>query len=102
MDGRTEHREYFGHLYPVFIYEYEGSEYRFDPVAHAQKEAGIAKLEPKHLKSLGKEILEHMKVGKQRAYLGAVLQYIREKAFKGEPVCPAILPLALLNRQRLY
>jgi len=90
---RMERREYFGRMYPVFVSEFEGVEYRFDPVERAMENAGIKELSEDGMKSIAGEILGFIKTGRHRAYVRSVLRFFRERA---EPVCPAQLSLILM------
>jgi len=102
MKVRAERRECFGREYPVFIGEFEGVEYRLDPVERAMEKAGIGELSEDGMKSIAGEILGFIKTGRRRAHIGSVLRFIRREAEKGKPVCQATLSLALPSRQRLF
>ena len=97
MKVQTERIEYFGRLYPVFVSEFGGAEYRFDPVRRAMEKASIKEPSEGDIKAAFRDILGYIKTGRHRACIGAVCRFALERTVGGEPVCPALLPLILLG-----
>jgi len=66
MRLKVERREYFGRTYPVFVSEFEGIEYRLDPVQRAMEKAGMRELSEDGMKSIAGEVLGFIKTGRHR------------------------------------
>jgi hypothetical protein len=77
MIVRTETRNSYGRLHRVWLADYEGTTYEFDPLGQALKDYGATEITTENQKTVVFKALDYERMARRRAEAGARRRYSR-------------------------
>jgi hypothetical protein len=90
MIVKTEERNSYGRRHRVWVADYEGTTYEFDPLGQALKGCGATEITAENQKTIVFEALDYEQTARIRAEAGTRLRYVRqaiaEWALTGEEI----------------